>query len=938
MVRYYLRAPDGKRDMGERDSVIDEIEEEQETEEEEEEEGNQAEQAGAGGDEDETGAGDEAGTSDADLEEAVMPWIEAARRREDAAILRAAAAGDARSPMALIAAAVMPPCNIAGTWVMDREASETNESMLRAWGHGPGKAASTATKATEIGLVVSIRQTSATLEYEERAEKGAGSRRRGLKRELVLDGRENLIFSASDRSHMASRAVIAPGDGTDDYTGYGDGAASIVVINYLPQGMGETIEVRRLLAPDRLEQLLLVVRDSREVARIRRVFSKKQTAAEAIVAESESEELRRMRRQQAAPRDAALGNAQRQGGASTAGGGGGGGGGGDDDGDLGSLGDGFGRSRDGRSRPAAMAAAPSSGSQHRSRLSSRATFLFDPKTDTDGAVGASKADAGASATETETEAAAAASAVADDDSPVEVPQMTPPADLTGVWKVDNDRSESLEPLLKAMGVPWMLRGMASRVDVTSTLTMPQKEKGPLGRATSLTITDSSSYGDATQELSLDGVQRDEIGFDGKPMQRTVSLVLPWEEGAVADGSTPAWLVAAKARANFDGMGTGAPVVRTKVVLEGGAINIDERRLLEPGLLELRTTFVKGSEQPVTVRRLLYRLEEKDPVAGAASRIQARTKERKAEHKAVLAKLRPERAAAAGGVAGGADDGDAEDGAAEGDTAGALVAAPESFAEQMQLQSPGPAVSADGSLVVLLAAAELNEDDDLSELLGEAEEDGEAVAGGSWVWREKRIAAAIGRWSCAVLAVSATAETVSSGADGDQRRALLRVVVSAPRGAVRAGPSSEQARWAVGTLPPQGEEGLGVDEELCCAAYVPPPSIRTVLVVGPGRSDGGPATLVCLSLRHVGGRLGKIAVLWRGEHRVPVTHRDAASSTVLVAVPAQLVSVDAGEFSVVSNRPPRNSQARRSSSKGSADALLASGASAPAASGAGAADA
>ena len=828
LVRYYKRYAEGEEDeeddddrssatgsrAGEEGGAITEVDDE-----DADEDSPRRRPAGADKAAGPKGKGKGKGKEEAgeDLASVLEPWVSAAKRRLESLKLRSAAARDANGPMSIIAARVTPPVVLSGVWVMDREESGSIAPVLRALGQPEPKAQEAAKLALRSGLVLSLEQTSATVEYTERAEEGAAARGRGARRRLVLDGRECMLFSSKDRTHMVSRAVIAPGDGSDGFTGEGPGAASLVVVSYLPGGIGETVEVRRLLSRTRMEQLILVVREGREAARVRRVLNKRESDGDGVAAESEAEQLRLMRARQAGVPDGG---------------------------------------------------AKSGGPPVRSRLSSRAATMLEAELDgDDGERGPRGRGRGMSAIGEEDEdededgAGAAASASASSSSGAALSGAPPPSqpcpvDFSGVWKVDAERSEPLEPLLVAMGVPWMLRGMAAKVEVTSKMVMNEGDAGPMGRGATLIITDSSKYGDATQELVLSGEELDAVGPDGKPIKRSSTLILPWEAegapGAAGKPGEPAWAKAIRARRNFDGMGADAPTVRIRALLEGGAVTVDERRLMEPGLMELKTTFAKRGQQPVTIRRVMARVEADDPVEAAKARLKRLADARKAEHDAVLAKLNPN-----GGAA------KARPAAASGAAAGAAPAAasaslapsrlPE-VTEHLALAGPPPAITCSGCA----ASVTLERPEG-------ADAHPHMDVGGKWRLGDAELVVAVGATDVAIV-------DASLGPAGH-----VVVLVAVPAGA--AVPGHAPVPVHAGLIAPKASAGgatpkpaAGDTREAHC--FVCPPAVASVMVTGK-------ADAALLSVTGAGPFLGEVRVEWRGEP-VPVQRADVGSQTLVVA--------------------------------------------------------
>jgi hypothetical protein len=731
------------------------------------------------------------------VSEELEPWVAVARRRELAQQLREAAAKDSSSPLSLLASKIIPPLDLSGKWLMDRDASDSIYGMMRAWGRSRHSARAAAAAAREAGLLVRIRQTSATLDIVERAEAGEGAKVHLSKRRLYLDGRDMHVHSSTEQESMRMRASIAPGDGSDAMRGYGPGAASITVTTYLPSHMGETVEVRRLLSWDRLELLTVVLRGGKEAARVRRVFDRSDSPAGMASAKAEAESLHFARLEQA-----------------------------------------------GKSPATAEAEAREVASR---KLSTLAGWAHGTGTEE-----AAQGPTAGYEDEQAPETVKVSEAPAAEAEPV---LETSPFDLTGVWKVDNSRSEPLEPMLAAMGVPWMLRGLASRVDVTSFVDHSQTQEGPLGRGTTVVIRDSSSYGDVTQELVCDGQTRQTPGPDGKPVQRTVTLEIPWE---VKDS----WKDTVKGRKNFDGMGPDAPVLVTRSVLSDGAVTTDRRRLLDPHSLELVTSYFKEgtTKEPVSVRRVLARFAEQDDPAAAATRLEREAARRRARHAELLRRVLP------------------PEPAAEEAPAPAVAESRPSVLHQSDAllwECEGVCtVRADGGVCTLVVRAAWRDEWEL------ASADGEWRLGSDW-----RVAAALGKVDCPVVSC------VAVGMDSESSMSkALAVTVAVPQGSV--GPHGEKhTPLFVGAVPsaPEGGEEVERRPEEGAAVRLAPPACDSATLVG---------SRLLLTVRGAGPFLHCVKVSWNGEAapvsrcvdsaRLLVCDVDAGSSTMML--PAEPESV------------------------------------------------
>ncbi len=113
---------------------------------------------------------------------------------------------------------------------------------------------------------------------------------------------------------------------------------------------------------------------------------------------------------------------------------------------------------------------------------------------------------------TSTPGAAASSAAAAGTSAATGPAIIGPAgisaeyDLSGAWVVDQSRSDSLEPFLRALNAPWVARKVAMGLTVCNNV---------LHTPDTLTLIDKSSLFQNRTIVWLDGVARDRVGDDGK---------------------------------------------------------------------------------------------------------------------------------------------------------------------------------------------------------------------------------------------------------------------------------------------------------------------------------------------------------------------------------------------------------------------------------------
>jgi len=127
--------------------------------------------------------------------------------------------------------------------------------------------------------------------------------------------------------------------------------------------------------------------------------------------------------------------------------------------------------------------------------------------------------------------------------------------LSGRWEIDSARSNSMGPLLKALGVPWLARSMAESLRISTTMrhtSLPpsdpaqhsdpaeghgEEERKPSSGVSDtplapfcggLTLKDVSSLGTNVSHLVLDGVPRRRTGDDGKSILICATPLTPAE--------------------------------------------------------------------------------------------------------------------------------------------------------------------------------------------------------------------------------------------------------------------------------------------------------------------------------------------------------------------------------------------------------------------------
>ncbi len=138
--------------------------------------------------------------------------------------------------------------------------------------------------------------------------------------------------------------------------------------------------------------------------------------------------------------------------------------------------------------------------------------------------------------------------------------------LDGVWDLDQDASESLEPVLVLQGANWLERRIAGRLDITQTIRVI-----PDGYAVSMA---SSVYERSFQALP-DGVVRPYSA----PRMNARSLKTTWQGDVL--------------------------VTETVLILADGTLARarEERRLLDPQTLEMMIVLEPEGAEPIRIRRV-----------------------------------------------------------------------------------------------------------------------------------------------------------------------------------------------------------------------------------------------------------------------------------------------------------------------------------------------
>jgi hypothetical protein len=156
-------------------------------------------------------------------------------------------------------------------------------------------------------------------------------------------------------------------------------------------------------------------------------------------------------------------------------------------------------------------------------------------------------------------------------------------DLNGRWKLDWDRSESLEPAMKALEVSWLLRKMAGVISIYVTLAVEPPSCEDCDP--SLQIKSENPIKNTERVVVLDGVARpftDPIGNQSMDQ-------FTWHAER------------------------GMEMVRNRMLKSGKAARIHERRTVNEDLTmmeSIMTVWVDG-EQRATVKRILVKVDSEN---------------------------------------------------------------------------------------------------------------------------------------------------------------------------------------------------------------------------------------------------------------------------------------------------------------------------------------
>ena len=177
-------------------------------------------------------------------------------------------------------------------------------------------------------------------------------------------------------------------------------------------------------------------------------------------------------------------------------------------------------------------------------------------------------------------------------------------DMTGTWRVDKATSETLDELLKEMGVPWIARKVVDGLEVTTVL----RQAG----SSDLFMEEKSRLGDHASKLSLNWKQYDVKGGDGKVVKvqaiaiPSVDMLEPTADAiAAVDALLKKEESNVKSNVKF-GPGSGC-IVSTSILPDNLGITFDQRHLVKPNLLRLITVYVKEGKVKAKLTRYLHRL-------------------------------------------------------------------------------------------------------------------------------------------------------------------------------------------------------------------------------------------------------------------------------------------------------------------------------------------
>lgn len=181
-----------------------------------------------------------------------------------------------------------------------------------------------------------------------------------------------------------------------------------------------------------------------------------------------------------------------------------------------------------------------------------------------------------------------------------------PFDLTGEWALDRSRSESLQPMLEAMGIGPVWRRLMDSADIVSTITHARH---------ALRIADTSPYGSSATDFILDWKSRTYVGVDQKEVRYRACVLPGLDELPLGE---PAGSVVKRLRPNpppppeglggaYPRYGAGSGVQITESVLSDElGLTWDERHLCDPYTLRVVTTYLRAGVAVTRITRYLVR--------------------------------------------------------------------------------------------------------------------------------------------------------------------------------------------------------------------------------------------------------------------------------------------------------------------------------------------
>ena len=217
----------------------------------------------------------------------------------------------------------------------------------------------------------------------------------------------------------------------------------------------------------------------------------------------------------------------------------------------------------------------------------------------------------------------------------------PSFDISGVWKLDRGRSDSVQPMLQSMGIGLLLRKMIDGLEIVTTIGVgsaavsastpssssssdgPSSGEVPVAVVPTVTMEDSSRFGKASNTLICDWAPHELRGGDGKVAPYR-AIVLEGVDGvpeASVSGAAYDGFVAAYRRDGppplgpqqqqrpLYGPGSGCLLNETTLP-DGLGMTREERHLQDPRTLRLVTVYIRDG---VVKNRLVRYLARQDDV-------------------------------------------------------------------------------------------------------------------------------------------------------------------------------------------------------------------------------------------------------------------------------------------------------------------------------------